>query len=76
MRVEYLEKFSKDIDKISVKSVKLSVRRLILQIEAAESFASIPHVKKLTGFKSAYRIRVGDYRIGILSKGIWCNLQE
>ncbi len=65
MRVEFLEKFSRDVDKISVKSVKQSVARLILHIEAADSLANIPQVKKLTGFKSAYRIRIGDYRIGV-----------
>lgn len=69
MRVEFLEKFSRDIDKISVKSVKQSVTRLILQIEAADSLASIPQVKKLTGFKSAYKIRIGDFRVGIFVEG-------
>ena len=69
MRVEFLERFSRDIDKIPVKSVKRSVARLILQIEAAESLSNIPQVKKLTGFRSAYRIRLGDYRIGIFVEG-------
>ena len=69
MRVEFLERFSRDIDKIPVISVKRSLARLILQIEAAESISNIPQVKKLTGFKSAYRIRLGDYRIGIFVEG-------
>lgn len=69
MRVEFLERFSKDIDRIPVKAVKQSVARLILQIEAAESLTAVPHVKKLTGYQSAYRIRVGDYRIGIFVEG-------
>jgi mRNA interferase RelE/StbE len=29
----------------------------------------IPHLKKLQGFKSVYRIRIGDYRIGIFIDG-------
>ncbi len=69
MRVEFLEKFSHDIDKISVKRVKQSVTRLILQVEAADSLASISQGKKLTGFKSAYIIRLGDYRVGIFVEG-------
>ncbi len=52
MRVEFLERFSKDIDRISLSSVKKSVERLIRQIESAESLEKIPQVKKLTGFKS------------------------
>jgi len=47
MRVEFLEKFGRDIDKISARSVKQSVTRLILQIESADSLANIPQVKKL-----------------------------
>jgi mRNA interferase RelE/StbE len=31
-----------------------------------ESIMQIPNIKKLKGFKSAYRIRMGDYRIGII----------
>ncbi len=26
----------------------------------------IPHLKKMKGYKNAYRIRFGDYRIGFL----------
>lgn len=69
MRVEFLERFSKDIDRISLSSVKKSVERLIRQIESAESLEKIPQVKKLTGFKSAYRIRIADYRVGIFVEG-------
>jgi mRNA-degrading endonuclease RelE of RelBE toxin-antitoxin system len=50
MRVEFLEKFSKDIDKISLKSVKQSVEKLILLVEATESLSDIPHLKKTYWF--------------------------
>ena len=33
-------------------------------MEAAESLKSIPNTKKLKGHKTAYRTRVGDYRLG------------
>jgi mRNA-degrading endonuclease RelE of RelBE toxin-antitoxin system len=64
MRVEFLKKFSKDLDGIKVKSVKLNLRRLIELMESVDSLDEIPNLKKLKGHKSAYRVRVGDYRLG------------
>ena len=69
MRIEFPDKFSCDLDKIYHKSVKKSTLKIIEQLERATSFSEIPTIKKLTGFRSAYRIRIGDYRIGILVEG-------
>jgi len=65
MKVEYLEKFSRDLDKIRDKNLKNSLKTVIEQAEAASSLAQIRNLKKLSGFKNAYRIRIGDYRAGI-----------
>jgi mRNA interferase RelE/StbE len=64
MEVEFLKRFSKDLDDIKTKSVKQSVIRLIELMETADALDKIPNTKKLRGHKSAYRIRIGDYRIG------------
>jgi mRNA interferase RelE/StbE len=64
MQVEFLSKFSKDLDHISLKSVKKNVAKLILQMESEKNLDNIPHIKKLSGHESAYRARLGDYRIG------------
>lgn len=65
MQVEFLSKFSRDIDQITVKSVKSNLAKLIQQIESEDNLDTILHLKKLAGHKSAYRIRLGDYRVGI-----------
>lgn len=65
MNVEFLEQFSKDVDEVSLKSVRNRILSLIRKIEAADDLAEIPNVKRLKGHKSAYRIRIGDYRIGV-----------
>ena len=65
MRVQYLSKFSKDLDKINLPAVKKSILNVIEEVKAADSFNQVGNVKKLVGFKSAYRIRVGQYRIGV-----------
>ena len=64
MKVEFLKKFSKDLDDIRTKSAKDSVIRIIELMEVVDSLEKIPNIKKLKGHKSAYRIRVGDYRLG------------
>ena len=63
MQVEFLSKFSKDLDHISVKSVKSNLAKLIQQIESEENLNNISHLKKLAGHKSAYRVRIGDFRV-------------
>ena len=65
MQVEFLAKFSKDLDKINNKAVKLDILKLIEQLEIISTISEISNLKKLTGYKSAYCLRAGDYRIGI-----------
>jgi len=65
MKTSFLRKFSKDVEKLDSKAVKAAVLEIIEQIEAAETINDIRNVKKLSGFNTAYRIRLGDYRIGI-----------
>jgi len=64
MKVEFLSKFSKDIDLINQKSDRAKLVKLIQLVEDASSLSEIPKLKKLSGHKSAYRIRIGDYRVG------------
>lgn len=65
MKVEFLEKFSKDLDDIRITFVKKAINRVILEAESVDSILQMRNVKKLSGFKFAYRIRIGDYRIGV-----------
>ncbi len=65
MKVEYLESFYEDLETIQLPSVKKSIRRTIENAMDAKIPSEIRHMKKLQGFTDAYRIRVGDYRIGL-----------
>ena len=64
MKVEFLKAFAKDLDSVSSKSVKNSLLKTIEVMELANSLDQIPNVKKLKGHKSAFRVRIGDYRLG------------
>jgi mRNA interferase RelE/StbE len=65
MKVEFLKTFSKDLDNLQLKTIKNSLIRLIQLLEDADALQEIPHTKKLRGHKNAYRIRIGDYRLGL-----------
>jgi mRNA interferase RelE/StbE len=64
MKVEFLKKFSKDLDDLRLKSAKEALTKVIELMESADSLDKIPHTKKLKGHKTAYRTRVGDYWLG------------
>lgn len=69
MNALFLESFEKDLKKIKDKKTLKSLQNLILTVESATSFNGITGVKKLVGFKDAFRIRLGNYRVGIFLEG-------
>lgn len=56
------------MDKCLDKKVKASLSKIIRNILDAENMKEIQNLKKLKGHKNIYRIRLGDYRIGIVLK--------
>jgi len=65
MKIKIDKTFSKDIEKIrSKKFLKLLIEKIVA-VEIASSIQEISDVKKIEGYKNYYRIRLGDYRIGI-----------
>jgi mRNA interferase RelE/StbE len=65
MKVDFKKTFLKELEKLKNKSLKNSIYNCIIQVELAESISDIKNIKKLAGFEVYYRIRVGDYRIGL-----------
>ena len=64
MKIEYDKKFLKDLEKINDKAVRVEINSFISLIKASDDIRSIPKVKKLTSHKSAYRYRIGNYKVG------------
>jgi len=60
------DSFGKDVKLIEESSAKKSLLKIIAEVELASNLSEITGVKKLKGAKNTYRIRMGDYRIGIL----------
>lgn len=65
MNTVFKNSFLKELKKLKNKSLKESVYNCILQVESAKNISEIRNLKKLSGYDIYYRIRVGDYRIGI-----------
>lgn len=69
MNVQFLDQFNRDLNKIQHASVKRALYKTIEEIKSANSPSEIRNIKKLQGFKSAYRVRIGDYRLGFFLNG-------
>jgi mRNA interferase RelE/StbE len=65
MIVKIDKSFQKDVNKINDQKIKTSIAEIIQLIREAENLSAINNLKKLTGFKDMYRIRLGNYRIGL-----------
>jgi mRNA interferase RelE/StbE len=64
MILEIRKSFTKDADKLPA-AFQRQLWIILADIEQAGQISQIENCKKLTGFKTAYRIRMGQYRIGI-----------
>ncbi len=69
MELEFRESFLKDINHIKESSVKKKIVAVISEAKAAPSLSAVRNVKKMEGSDDYYRVRIGDYRIGLKLQG-------
>jgi mRNA interferase RelE/StbE len=66
VEILYGKNFSKDLDAIRHETdIKVHLLKLIETITEAKSFSDLKGVRKLEGYQAYFRIKVGDYRLGI-----------
>lgn len=65
MELEFRNSFLKDLKRIKQTAVKKKITAVIDESRKATSLLNLKNVKKLEGSNAYYRIRVGDYRIGV-----------
>ncbi len=65
MIVKFESKFAKDLRRIQDKKLLSKLKEIINGCKRSESLTQLENLKKLQGYDHFYRIRVGDYRIGI-----------
>jgi len=65
VELEFRDSFLKDIKRIKEITVKKKIAAVISASRKAASLHDLKNIKKLEGSDAYYRIRVGDYRIGV-----------
>jgi len=65
MNFETSKQFDKLVFKIKDKTIKTRLKNIIEKIEEANALDEISNVTPIVGYPGYYRIKFGDYRIGI-----------
>lgn len=66
MKVEFKASFAKDLRKIKDAHLKKPIIQVIELVEKSHSLHEVEHIKKIIGTDHYYRIRIGDYRVGLV----------
>lgn len=64
MNVIFSKAFKKDLLKVKDVRLKKKIKAVIISLENEKSLQEIPNCIKVKGHPTAYRIRIGDYRLG------------
>jgi mRNA interferase RelE/StbE len=65
MNVKFEARFAKDLRVVKNAKHLEKVKEIIIACKKANNLSELSQIKKLQGYESYYRIRLGDYRIGI-----------
>ena len=69
MKTAFKESFARDLKAVRDKKLAKRVRDVIEAVEQATSLSALPHLKKLKGEHNYFRLKVGEYRIGLVVEG-------
>lgn len=69
MKTTFRKSFVRDLKNIKDAELLKRIRDVIELVEAAEHLDHVGNLKKMAGTSSYYRIRVGDYRLGVVVEG-------
>lgn len=69
MKTEFRASFRRDLKKIKSAQLLNRIREVIEHVENVETISEINNLKKLWGSENYYRIRLGDFRIGLKIEG-------
>ena len=70
MKVLYAKALLKDLEALSRNpGVKKRLLKLIETLKAIKTLDELQHIKKIEGYDCYYRLRIGDYRLGLKLSG-------
>ncbi len=74
MKIDFRKSFSRDIKKIKIKNVLNQIKEVIAAVENTSNLVDLKNIKQLTSDGKYFRMRIGDYRLGIkLEKDVVVN---
>jgi mRNA interferase RelE/StbE len=65
MKASFDASFLKSLENIKDKKLADKLLKLITEVESAKKLLDVKSIKRLVGFKNFYRVRIGDYRVGL-----------
>lgn len=65
MKVDFRKSFLRDLKRVKDTTIRNRMRETIQSVEQAQSLQEISDLKKLRYGDRYYRIRIGDYRLGL-----------
>jgi mRNA interferase RelE/StbE len=65
MEVDFTKNFLKTLENLKDEVLLQKIQDAIENVIGASLISEISNIKKLTGYKVYYRIKIGNYRIGI-----------
>ena len=69
MRAVFRKSFVRDAKKLKDQRAGEHVRAVIEAVESASALVDVPNLAKMSGASGYYRVRIGDYRIGLFVEG-------
>jgi len=65
MKITFRDSFAKDLKRVKDRVLLKRVKETIEAIEQMDSLNNVPDLKKLKGHVGYFRLRIGDYRVGL-----------
>jgi len=65
MKIVYTRAVTKDVRKIKDKKLITKITEVINNMKEISDLSQLQSVKKLSGHPLAYRVRIGNYRLGL-----------
>ena len=65
MKTVYRNSFLRDLKAVRDKHLLSRVKEVIESVEQVDALSNLQSIKHLKGEKNYYRIRIGEYRIGL-----------
>jgi mRNA interferase RelE/StbE len=69
VKVIFKQSFAKDLKQIRERPLLQRVQEAIVEMEGANTLDEVRHIKKIQGSTGYYRMRLGDYRLGMRVDG-------